>query len=76
LQNKAFIVIVSAIIVVQFTMVQASGKNGEGVIGEIFRTVPLLPMQWLGIVLLTATIVPVSWAIRWGIRQMGLEEQH
>jgi len=70
LQNKAFLIIVALIAVVQFTMVQASGCLG---IGGIFRTVSLSLTQWGGIALLTATIIPVSWAIRFLIRRLNLE---
>ncbi len=70
LQNRAFVLIVGLIIIVQFAMVQASGWFG---IGGIFRTTGLSPMQWSGIILLTATIIPVSWAIRLLIYRMSWE---
>ncbi len=71
LKNRAFLVIVLIIAVVQFGMVQASGFVG---IGEIFRTVSLSVGQWGGIALLTATILPIAWAVRLFICRAGLED--
>ena len=71
LANRAFLMIVTLIAVVQFTMVQASGYIG---IGEIFRTVSLSGTQWGGIALLTATILPVAWGVRWMVWRMGWDE--
>jgi len=71
LKNRAFLVIVALIAVIQLSMVQASDSVR---IGEIFRTVPLTAKQWGGIALLTATIIPVAWLIRWAIKETGWEE--
>ena len=68
--NKAFILIVSLIAVVQVVMVQASNSLS---IGDIFRTIPLSFGQWLGISVITATIIPVAWLIRMLIWRCGLE---
>ena len=53
-KNKPFIFIVTAITVVQIVMVQIP------VVGEFFRTEPLNLKQWIGIFLVTATIIPVA----------------
>lgn len=58
-KNKMFLIIVIAITVVQIIMVQIGGP-----IGKIFRTIPLHLDQWLWILGLTATILPVSWLSR------------
>ncbi|MGL4593187.1 MAG: calcium-translocating P-type ATPase, PMCA-type [Thermoguttaceae bacterium] len=69
-KNRLFIAIVSAITISQVVMVQASGFFG---IGEIFRTVPLSLNQWVSILLLTATILPVAWAVRIVSFRCGLD---
>lgn len=58
-KNKMFLIIVTSITVVQIIMVQIGGP-----IGKIFRTIPLHLDQWLWILGLTATILPVSWLSR------------
>ncbi|MGL6193938.1 MAG: calcium-translocating P-type ATPase, PMCA-type [Thermoguttaceae bacterium] len=61
LKNKLFIVIIAIITVVQIVMVQASDYF---MIGKIFRTDSLSLNQWIGITLLTSTIIPVAWLAR------------
>jgi Ca2+-transporting ATPase len=78
-KNLSFIVIVLLIGVVQIGMVQASNfgtiqENGAGFIGSIFRTQPLSVMQLIKIAVLTVTIIPVAWCVRFLINQLGLEE--
>jgi len=60
-KNRLFLLIVFLITFTQFMMVQASDFIG---IGEIFRTVPLSLNQWLEIMILTGTIIPVAWFSR------------
>jgi len=69
-KNRLFLGIVLAITLVQLVMVQASGYLH---IGEIFRTIPLDPYQWLCISLLTATILPVAWLSRRFCYRLGYE---
>ncbi len=69
-KNKLFLVIVGTITATQVVMVQASAYLG---IGEIFRTVALDLTQWMEIALLTATIIPVAWAVRLMIHRLGWE---
>ena len=70
-KNKLFLIIVLAITLVQVVMVQASEYFH---IGEIFRTMPLDGGQWLGITLLTVTIIPVAWLSRMVCYWMGFEK--
>ena len=58
-KNKMFLTIVATITMAQIIMVQVGGP-----IGKIFRTIPLSLNQWLCIVGLTATIIPVAWLSR------------
>lgn len=58
-KNKMFLIIVISITIVQIIMVQIGGP-----IGDIFRTTRLDLNQWLWILGLTATILPVSWLSR------------
>ena len=62
-KNRAFLFIIGITTLVQVFLVQAS--EYFPMIGTIFRTVPLNGVQWLQIMLLTATIVPVAWTARW-----------
>ncbi|MDO4550384.1 MAG: calcium-translocating P-type ATPase, PMCA-type [Planctomycetia bacterium] len=57
-KNKMFIGIITVITVVQILMVQSPWA------GEIFRTMPLQLWQWVGITLLTMTVIPVAWMSR------------
>jgi Ca2+-transporting ATPase len=61
LQNRLFLIIVTIIAVIQISMVQLSPYFG---IGSIFRTSALELEQWIWIVLLTLTVLPVSMGIR------------
>lgn len=69
-KNRLFMEIVLVITVVQVLMVQASGYME---IGTIFRTVALSWQQWLGITLLTATILPFAWLCRQVEYWLGFE---
>jgi Ca2+-transporting ATPase len=69
-KNPLFIVIVVVITFVQIIMVQASEYYH---IGSIFRTVALDGMQWLAILLLTVTILPVAWLSRMVCYWTGIE---
>ncbi|GHT23388.1 calcium-translocating P-type ATPase, PMCA-type [Planctomycetales bacterium] len=60
-QNRLFLIIITLIAVIQIGMVQASPYFG---IGEVFRTTHLSLTQWLGIAVITATILPAAWGIR------------
>jgi Ca2+-transporting ATPase len=60
-KNKLFLLIVSLIAVVQVGAVQGSNYF---YIGQIFRTEPLSLIQWIKIVLLTATVIPFAWLMR------------
>jgi magnesium-transporting ATPase (P-type) len=53
LQNKGFLRVITLILGVQIILTHAGG-----IIGDIFRTVPLMPKEWLGIALLALTIIP------------------
>ncbi|MGL4944209.1 MAG: calcium-translocating P-type ATPase, PMCA-type [Thermoguttaceae bacterium] len=59
-KNRPFIAIVGITTLVQIAMVQTGG-----VVGQVFRTVPLSLTQWIEITLFTATIIPVGYAARW-----------
>ncbi|MDR0391670.1 MAG: cation-translocating P-type ATPase [Planctomycetaceae bacterium] len=72
-KNLSFVVIVLLIGVIQIGMVQAS-DFGSGFIGSIFRTQPLSIIQLIKIAVLTVTIIPVAWCVRFLINQLGLEE--
>jgi Ca2+-transporting ATPase len=73
LRNKSFLVIITIIAVVQVGLVQCSGSaENNNAIGEVFRTVALSPMQWIQIALLTITIIPVAWGIRFVVHSLGL----
>ncbi|MDR0337135.1 MAG: calcium-translocating P-type ATPase, PMCA-type [Planctomycetaceae bacterium] len=61
LKNRLFLLIVGLIIFVQIGMVQISGYWG---IGQIFRTESLSLFQWFQIMLLTVTIIPFVWFVR------------
>ena len=69
-KNRLFMEIVVIITVVQIVMVQASDYME---IGTIFRTVCLSWQQWLGITLLTATILPFAWFCRQVEYWLGIE---
>jgi Ca2+-transporting ATPase len=71
-RNKSFVVIVTMIAVVQIAMVQCSGFMG---IGEVFRTVALSLDQWLKLAIVTVTIIPVAWLIRFAVHSLGLYEE-
>jgi Ca2+-transporting ATPase len=77
-KNISFIVIVLLIGVVQIGLVQASNVGGQdggvGLIGSIFRTCPLSIMQLIEIAIITVTIIPVAWCVRFLIRKIGWEE--
>ncbi|MDR1485987.1 MAG: cation-translocating P-type ATPase [Planctomycetaceae bacterium] len=78
-KNFSFIVIVLLIGVVQIGLVQASNfgvqvDGGTGFIGSIFRTQPLSVLQLIKVAVITVTIIPVAWCIRFLIHQIGLEE--
>ncbi len=66
-KNQPFIIIIGLITIVQILMVECSGTSYGTLgtwIGEIFRTTTLSFTQWVKIMLLTATIIPVSWFAR------------
>ena len=67
-KNKMFLIIVATITIVQIIIVQVGGP-----IGKIFRTIPLALDQWLWILVLTATILPVSWLARQIAYWVGVE---
>ncbi|MCL2119294.1 MAG: cation-translocating P-type ATPase [Planctomycetaceae bacterium] len=69
-KNRLFLIIILAITLVQIVMVQASDYFH---IGSIFRTEPLNALQWLGISLLTMTILPVAWLARMVCYYLKLE---
>ena len=71
-RNKSFLVIIAVIAMMQMAMVQCSGLGG---IGEIFRTMPLSGVQWLKLTLLTVTVIPVGYLIRYAVHSMGLYEE-
>jgi Ca2+-transporting ATPase len=66
-KNRLFLMIAATIAVVQIGLVQASGCLG---IGDVFRTEPLSFLQWGQIALLTVTIIPVAWLVRFLIRKL------
>jgi len=68
-KNKVFLVIVVAIALIQFSVVQAGGLFG---IGDIFRTTPLAVWQWLVLVGVTVTLIPAAWGIRYVVHSLGL----
>jgi Ca2+-transporting ATPase len=71
-QNKTFLGIVAFIAVIQITMVQCSGFLG---IGDIFRTTALELWQWAYIALVTATVIPAAWGVRFIVHLFGLYEE-
>ncbi|MDR1480429.1 MAG: cation-translocating P-type ATPase [Planctomycetaceae bacterium] len=78
-KNLTFIVIVLLIGVVQIGMVQASDfgalqSDKQGFIGSIFRTQPISILQLIEIIVLTVTIIPISWCVRFLVNQLGLED--
>jgi Ca2+-transporting ATPase len=73
-KNRLFIGIVLAITLSQFVMVQASELFG-GFLGDVFRTTPLDPKQWLAITLLTASILPIAWLSRMVCYGLGFETE-
>jgi len=70
MKNPLFLIIITTITLAQIVMVQVGGP-----IGVIFRTVPLAPLQWFGIVALTATILPIAWLARHVAYVLGAEQQ-
>lgn len=56
-KNKAFLLIVGIILIIQILVVNFGG--------ELFRTTPLPLIMWVKIMLLTATILPVGRLARW-----------
>jgi len=70
-RNKAFLVIIAFIAVMQFSIVHFSDYG----FGGIFRTQALSMMQWLQLTLLTATIIPAAWVIRYIVYSLGLYEK-
>ncbi|MDR2346464.1 MAG: cation-translocating P-type ATPase [Planctomycetaceae bacterium] len=79
-KNLSFIVIVILIGGVQICLVQASnwgagaGENTVGLIGSIFRTNPLSVIQLIQIAIITVTIIPVAWCVRFLIHKIGWDE--
>jgi magnesium-transporting ATPase (P-type) len=72
-KNRLFLGIIFAITLVQIIMVQASDYFH---IGSIFRTVPLNAYEWLGISLLTFSIIPVAWFARMVCYWLKMESEH
>jgi len=72
LKNKAFLVIVVAIALIQICVVQGGSVWG---IGEIFRTTALQLWQWGALALLTVTIIPAAYGIRYVVHSLGLYEE-
>lgn len=68
LKNRMFLGIVLSITALQIVMVQIP------FVGEFFRTTPLDLAQWLKIITLTFTIVPVAWLGRLLSFKLGLEK--
>ena len=68
-KNKAFMVIVVAIALIQICVVQGGSVMG---IGEIFRTTALQFWQWGVLVLITVTIIPAAYGIRYTVHSLGL----
>jgi Ca2+-transporting ATPase len=68
-RNPSFLVIIMIIAVMQVAMVQCSEYFS---IGEIFRTMPLSLEQWLYLVFITVSIIPVAWLIRGIVHALGL----
>ena len=71
-KNKVFLVIVVVIALIQISIVQGSGYFG---IGEIFRTTALELWQWIALALLTVTIIPAAYGIRYVVHLLGLYEK-
>ncbi|MDR0328550.1 MAG: HAD-IC family P-type ATPase [Planctomycetaceae bacterium] len=69
LKNKSFLLIITIIAIVQIGMVQCSGFCG---IGEIFRTTALSSSQWIRLAILTVSIIPAAWLIRYVVNSLGL----
>jgi Ca2+-transporting ATPase len=68
-KNKVFLVIVVAIALIQMCVVQ--GGNFLG-IGEVFRTTALGLWQWGVLALLTVTLIPAAYGIRYTVHSLGL----
>ncbi len=69
LKNKMFLAIVLSITALQIVMVQIHA------VGEFFRTTPLEFMQWIKIIALTATVIPVAWFGRWLAHWLGFDRE-
>ena len=72
-QNKAFIVIITFIAVMQIAMVQFSSIFPA--IGAIFRTTCLDLWQWFALAGITVTIIPLAWGVRYIVNSLGLYEE-
>jgi len=70
-QNKSFLGIIAFIAVMQISMVQFSDFMH---LGAIFRTTALEWWQWMNLALVTATIIPLAWGVRYIIHLLGLYE--
>lgn len=57
-KNRMFLGIITVTTLVQIIMVQSH------IVGKFFRTTPLSLEQWIWIMLITSTILPVAWVIR------------
>lgn len=68
-KNKMFLGIVFSITALQIVMVQIHA------VGEFFRTTPLNFSQWIKIVALTATVLPVAWLGRWFAHWKGYDRE-
>ena len=71
-RNKVFLAIITFIAVMQVGMVQFSDYFG---IGSIFRTQALSLVQWIQLALLTATVIPMAYLIRYFVYRLGLYER-
>jgi len=67
-KNKAFLIIITLIAVMQIGMVQLSDFG----FGAVFRTQVLSLVQWIQLGLLTATIIPAAYLIRYIVHSLGL----
>jgi Ca2+-transporting ATPase len=75
-KNPSFLVILALIAVVQVGMVHFSGTAAEQTaIGEIFRTQALSLPQWIQLILVTITIIPAAWGIRYIVHLLGLYDE-
>ena len=59
-ENTGFLKVVCAIALIQAIIVYAGAIPGLGILGKMFSCVPLMPFQYLFIIVLGATMIPVD----------------